>query len=51
MRFIEDGSVVTSAGEVMDFSMQIDVTDINDVYDVANPVDEIYKKGEKPETE
>lgn len=51
VRFIEDGSVVTSAGEVMDFSMQIDVTDINDVYDVANPVDEIYKKGEKPEAE
>ena len=47
--FTEDGTVVTSAGEVMDFNMRIDVTDINNVYDVANPVDEIYKKGEKPE--
>ena len=46
--FTEDGSVVTAAGEVMDFSMRIDISDMNDVYDVQNPVGEIYKKGEKP---
>ena len=33
----------------MDFDMRIDITDINDVYDVPNPVDEIYKNGEKPQ--
>lgn len=50
LSFTEDGTVVTAAGEVMEFNMRIDVTDINNVYDVENPVDEIYKKGEKPVT-
>lgn len=49
--FTEDGTVITAAGEEMSFSMRIDVTDINNVYDVANPVDEIYKKSEKPTAE
>lgn len=48
VRFTECGTVVTADGEVMDLNMRIDITDINDVYDVNNPVDEIYKKGEKP---
>lgn len=49
LSFTETGSAITSSGEVMDFDMRIDITDINDVYDVPNPVDEIYKNGEKPQ--
>lgn len=48
-RFTEDGTVTTVSGETLSMSMQIDVTDINEVFEIPYPVDEIWQPGEKPE--
>lgn len=47
--FIESGTVTTVSGETLTLNMKITVSDVNKVFEIKNPVDEIYKKGEKPE--
>lgn len=46
--FIESGTVTTVTGEILTLNMMITVSDVNEIFDVANPVDEIYRSGEKP---
>ncbi len=46
--FTESGTVTAVTGEILTLNMKITVSDVNEVCDVRNPVDEIYKKGEKP---
>lgn len=46
--FIESGTVTSTTGETLTLSMKISVSDVNDVFEVKNPVDEIYRSGEKP---
>ena len=47
--FIESGTVTTVSGETLTLNMKITVSDVNKVFEIKNPVDEIYKKGEKPD--
>ncbi|MGN1339998.1 MAG: hypothetical protein ACI4WS_06865 [Oscillospiraceae bacterium] len=46
--FTESGTVTSVTGEILTLNMMITVSDANDVFEVANPVDEIYRSGEKP---
>lgn len=46
--FTESGTVTSVTGEILTLNMKITVTDVNDVFEVRNPVDEIYRNGEKP---
>lgn len=48
-QFTENGTVTTVSGETLTLSMQIDITDINEVFEIPYPVDEIWAPGEKPE--
>lgn len=48
--FTESGTVTSVTGEILTLNMKITVSDVNDVFEVANPVYEIYRKGEKPVT-
>lgn len=46
--FTESGTVTAVTGEILTLDMKITISDVNEVFDVANPVDEIYRSGEKP---
>ena len=47
-RFTENADVVTASGEELSLVMRIDVTEANQITDIPNPVDVIWKPGEKP---
>ena len=47
-RFTESGTVVTVDGDTLTLDMEIDISDVNEVFEVPYPVDSIYKAGEKP---
>ena len=47
-RFTENGTVVTASGEELTLNMRIDVAEANQITDIPNPVDVIWKPGEKP---
>ena len=46
--FTESGTVMTASGETLSVNIKIDITSINEVFEIPYPVDEIYKPGEKP---
>lgn len=46
--FTENGTVVAASGEELTLNMRIDVTEANQITDIPNPVDVIWKPGEKP---
>jgi len=48
LRFTESGTVVTVDGDTLALNMEIDISDVNEVFEVPYPVDSIYKAGEKP---
>lgn len=48
VQFVENGAVTTVSGEELTLNMQIDVTSVNEVFEIPYPVDEIWKDGEKP---
>lgn len=50
-RFTENAAVETASGEKLSLNMQIDVTEANQISDIPNPVDDIWKPGEKPSAE
>lgn len=45
--FTESGTIIAADGEEMTLNMRIDVADINSVFDIPYPVDELYGNGEK----
>ena len=49
--FTESGTVTSATGEILTLNMKITVSEVNNVYDIANPVDEIYRSGEKKQTD
>ena len=46
--FTESGTVTTASGETLSVNIKIDITSVNEVFEIPYPVDEIYKPGEKP---
>jgi len=46
--FTESGSVITTDGEELTLNMRINVTDVNEITEIANPVDEVWAENEKP---
>lgn len=48
VHFTEEGTVTTVSGETLTLNMRIDVTAINEVFEIPYPVDEVWKPGEKP---
>lgn len=46
--FTENGRVVTASGGELTLNMRIDVTEANQITDIPNPVDAIWRPGEKP---
>ncbi len=41
--FTEGGTVTTVSGETLTLNMRIDITEINEVFEIPYPVDEVYK--------
>lgn len=46
--FTEIGTVTAASGETLTLNMKLTVSDVNEVFDIAYPVDELYGNGEKP---
>lgn len=47
--FTESGTVTTVSGETLTLNMQIDVSAINEVFEIPYPVDAVWQPGEKPD--
>lgn len=41
MKFVENGTVTTVSGEELTLNMEIDVTAVNEVFEIPYPVDEV----------